>query len=231
MSGDFLPSSIHMPMHLFEAWRDSRPDEERWQLIDGVPMMMPPPTLVHQRIASNLERALETRLDTLQNGMAVAREIGMKLPDVLDYLPEPDVAVIDADISLGQVYAERFYVVAEVLSDSESAKLIDAKLGFYMGHADCVAVLLISQDAIEMTVHERKESIWSARRIEGAGSVLAVPRLGEICRLAEVYKSTPLLLMKIGMTYQCHASGMLSFRFAMNAFSASSVPGSMGGGS
>jgi Uma2 family endonuclease len=192
MSGDFLPSSVHMPMHLFEAWRDSRPGEERWQLIDGVPMMIPSLTLVHQRIASNLERALEARLDVVQNGMAVAREIGIKLPDVFDYIPEPDVAVIDADIRLGQVYAERFYVIAEVLSESESAKLIDAKLGFYKGHASCVAVLLISQEAIEVTVHERIESAWVVRTIEGPGSVLAVPKLGEICRLVEIYKGTPL---------------------------------------
>ena len=32
----------------FFALIESRPEEERWQLIDGVAMMMPPPTLVHQ---------------------------------------------------------------------------------------------------------------------------------------------------------------------------------------
>jgi Uma2 family endonuclease len=193
MSGDFLPSTVHMPMHLFEAWRDSRPDEERWQLIDGVPMMMPPPTLVHQRIASNLERALEARLDVVQNGMAVAREIGIKLPDVLNYLPEPDVAVIDADIRLGQVYAERFYVIAEVLSDSESAKLIDAKLGFYKGHADCVAVLLVRQDAVHITTHERSpQGGWQVRAIAGLDAELGLPTLGSVCRLMALYRGTPL---------------------------------------
>lgn len=193
MSGDFLPSSVHMPMHLFEAWRDSRPDEERWQLIDGVPMMMPPPTLVHQRIASNLERALEARLDVVQNGMAVAREIGIKLPDVLDYLPETDVAVIDADIRLGQVYAERLYVIAEVLSDSESANLIDAKLGFYKGHVDCVAVLLVRQDAVHITTHERStQGDWQVRAITGLDAELVMPTLGSICRFTALYRGTPL---------------------------------------
>ena len=28
----------------FSAWSETRPDEERWELIDGVPMMMTPPT-------------------------------------------------------------------------------------------------------------------------------------------------------------------------------------------
>ena len=29
----------------------SRPDEERWQLVDGLAMMMVPPSKVHQHIA------------------------------------------------------------------------------------------------------------------------------------------------------------------------------------
>ena len=42
----------------FLCFLHSRPDEERWELIEGVPMMMPPPRIAHQRIASNLERHL-----------------------------------------------------------------------------------------------------------------------------------------------------------------------------
>jgi hypothetical protein len=33
--------------------RASRPDEEHWELIEGVPMMMAAPNRRHQRIASN----------------------------------------------------------------------------------------------------------------------------------------------------------------------------------
>ena len=51
MPGDFLRRTPQLTMEQFHAFRDSRPEEEKWELIDGVPMMMPPPTLVHQRIA------------------------------------------------------------------------------------------------------------------------------------------------------------------------------------
>ncbi len=44
-----------MSIELFRAFYSTRPDEERWQLIDGVAVMMPPPIPAHQRIASNLE--------------------------------------------------------------------------------------------------------------------------------------------------------------------------------
>ena len=49
----------------FFALMESRPEEERWQLIDGVAMMMPPPTLVHQRIASNLALELDMRFRSM----------------------------------------------------------------------------------------------------------------------------------------------------------------------
>jgi Uma2 family endonuclease len=42
----------------FRAWLESRPDEEHWELIEGVPMMMTPPNRRHQRISSNLEALL-----------------------------------------------------------------------------------------------------------------------------------------------------------------------------
>ena len=50
----------HLPMNVpeFLGFLRSRPDEERWELIGGFPMMMAPPTIRHQRIASNLERLL-----------------------------------------------------------------------------------------------------------------------------------------------------------------------------
>lgn len=46
----------------FRAWLASRPDEEHWELIDGVPMMMTPPNRRHQRVASNLESLLNAAL-------------------------------------------------------------------------------------------------------------------------------------------------------------------------
>ena len=193
MPGDFLPNSTRLPRHVFESWRDSRPEEERWQLIDGVPMMMPPPTLVHQRIAGNLVSALDQRLDVLGAGMIIAHEIGLKLPDALEFLPEPDVAVIDADIRAGQIHAGRFFLVAEILSESDKAGVIDAKLAFYQGHEAGFCVLLIEQDRFKVTVHHREPGhAWGVRKLKGADTELDVPVIGPVCRLGQLYKGTPL---------------------------------------
>ena len=56
-----MPDATAEPLSIaaFRAWRDARPEKERWELIAGVPMMMAPPTHDHQRITSNLEVSAE----------------------------------------------------------------------------------------------------------------------------------------------------------------------------
>jgi hypothetical protein len=39
----------------FRSFQERRPDRERWELVAGVPVMIIPPTIAHNRIASNLE--------------------------------------------------------------------------------------------------------------------------------------------------------------------------------
>ncbi len=98
----------------FRAFLDTRPDEERWELVDGVAVMMTPPTVIHQRIASNLDRLLnDALLRHDRSRMAIQRPGLDLLPEVENYQPEPDVAVIDARARRGERYVRRFYLAAE----------------------------------------------------------------------------------------------------------------------
>jgi putative restriction endonuclease len=47
----------------FRSFQAGRPDYERWELVGGVAMMMTPPTIAHNQIASNLERLLKVALE------------------------------------------------------------------------------------------------------------------------------------------------------------------------
>ena len=80
----------------FFALIESRPEEERWQLIDGVAIMMPPPTLVHQRIASNLALELNTHFRSHRPELFAFQEVGLIVPEAELFRPEADVAVLDA---------------------------------------------------------------------------------------------------------------------------------------
>jgi Uma2 family endonuclease len=101
MPGGFLARTPQLTMRQFHAFRDERPKEEKWELIDGVPMMMPPPTLVHQRIARNLEALLNAHLLADKPEWQADREVGVWLKGNDKFNPAPDVTVSDARNSSG----------------------------------------------------------------------------------------------------------------------------------
>jgi Uma2 family endonuclease len=81
----------------FRAWLASRPDEEHWELIEGVPMMMTLPNRRHQRIASNLVSLLNAAFKRHNPMLAAYHDIGVNIVSTAPYDPEPDVAVIRED--------------------------------------------------------------------------------------------------------------------------------------
>ena len=69
----------------FRAFQARRPDHERWELLGGIAMMMTPPTLTHNQIATNLQRLLDDALERRASLLAAQRPgLGSG-----DYKPEP----------------------------------------------------------------------------------------------------------------------------------------------
>lgn len=201
MPGDVLIRGPKLTLEQFHAFRDERPKEEKWELIDGVPVMMPPPTLVHRRIAKNLERMLDARLIEVRPEWRADREIGVLLSGDEKYNPEPDVTIIDREIAMGQLYAKRFYVVAEVLSGgsrpeqvvgADKPHVLAAKLGYYKLHDHCRSVLLVRQDRIEAELHRRDAGGWDVVTLTEPGDRIVLPELGDIGPLGELYRDAPL---------------------------------------
>lgn len=199
--GDFLRGYPRISLEAFHAFRDERPKEEKWELIDGVPMMMPPPSLVHQRIANNIWLLLNNRLQEERPAWRADHEIGVLLPDDDRYNPEPDVTVIDTEIELGQLYAERFYFVAEVLSDSNRPEqragadkpvVLATKLAYYQAHEPCRGVLIVRQDVVEADLHVRAADGWVCQQLRTPEARISIPDIGDIGRLGDLYRHTPL---------------------------------------
>src|SRR6266545_7517068 len=145
----------------FRTWLASRPDEEHWELIEGVPMMMTPLNRRHQRIASNLESLLNAALKRHDPMFVAYHDIGVNIVSTVPYDPEPDVAVIREDENPDPRYAERCYLVAEVLSESDKG-VIESKRDIYRAHACCTCILLVRQDRAEIIVDRRTADGWHA---------------------------------------------------------------------
>ena len=157
--------------------------------------MMSPPKIAHQRIASNIERALNTAIETFGLSRRADREIGLQIEAAPGYRPEPEVAVIDADYE-HERYASRFYGVVEVLSATDLAcNPRSDKLLFYRSHASAEFILVVSQDEMRLEVYRRgADGAWLLPITIGEpDEVLVLPRLGTVCTLAGMYKGVRLL--------------------------------------
>src|SRR5215467_3549749 len=174
----------------FRTWLASRPDEEHWELIEGVPMMMTPPNRRHQRIASNLESLLNAALRRHNPTLTAYHDIGVNILSTVPYDPEPDVAVIREDENPAPRYADRFYLVAEVLSESDKG-VIESKRDIYRAHPSCTCILLVRQDCLEITVDRRTRNGWRSQVLYGADE-LTLPEFGLTCLVRDIYHDTSL---------------------------------------
>ncbi|HLH86877.1 MAG TPA: Uma2 family endonuclease [Xanthobacteraceae bacterium] len=174
----------------FRTWLESRPDEEHWELIEGIPMRMAPPNRLHQRLAFNLTSLLSTALERHDPMLGVYQDIGVNITSTVPYDPEPDVAVVREDENSDPRYADRFYLAAEILSESDE-RIMDSKRDIYRAHPSCTCILLVRQDRAEIIVDRRTDRGWSTRTLH-ADDELALPDFGLACAVRDVYRNTPL---------------------------------------
>jgi Uma2 family endonuclease len=174
----------------FLAFYDTRPDEEQWQLIDGVAILMTPPFVTHQRIASNLERLLNGALEENSPALIANQRIGIESPAFPYYRPEPDVVVVDLELPPGRRHVDRFYLVAEILSSSDDERML-LKRQFYRAHEHNRAILLLGQERAELELDRRSGDSWATELLSGADAILELPDFGLVCRLGDLYRNTP----------------------------------------
>lgn len=173
----------------YMAFLRDRPDEERWQLVDGVAQRMTPPTLVHQGIALNLLILLNASLRGAGLPFKAYGPCGVRIPRVADFQPEPDVAVLPLDAFDGH-WAESFQLVAEILSRSNDIEQTARKVDLYCSHPDNLHVLVVDQDTIRVTHRARAED-W--RPVElGEADRLVLPELHVDVAVVDLYEGTKL---------------------------------------
>ncbi len=191
----------------FRSFQEGRPDHERWELVEGVPVMMTPPLMEHNRIASNLENLLNEALAEHDPTRIAVQRPGIEFPwppAVLadlrkaDYRPEPDVAVVNYDDAIAGVrFTDTAYFLAEVLSSTDEdltpisgEPWIDVKVRLYQAHGPCEAILLAEQGRMFVKLHVREAQGWAEHVFADADARVELPTMGLSCRLGEIYADT-----------------------------------------
>jgi Uma2 family endonuclease len=123
--------------------------------------------------------------------LSVYQHVGVDL-GLECYDPEPDVVVINDAESPDGRYAGRFYLVAEVLSESDDRRQAK-KMSAYRRHPHCRRILLIQQEHAEIAYHWRDQTTWWLTLLAGRDDVLRIDEFGLACPLSRIYDRVKLL--------------------------------------
>jgi Uma2 family endonuclease len=182
-----------MTVEEFYAFTDTRPDEEKWELIDGEPILNAAPSRLHQRIVKNL---LVT-LGAFDRQTGVAWEtlpgLGVRVSDT--NRPEPDVLIMPKDgDSLDPLGRDRSDVIVafEVLSPSTRERDLRWKRSAYTSLPSLTHYVVIAQDAVEVVVFAR-DAGFAERRLRSLRDLVELPALGVSLPLSEIYRDTGLI--------------------------------------
>jgi Uma2 family endonuclease len=184
------PFSGTMDVDEFMAFLDTRPDNERWDLIEGVAVMMAPPSYAHQRIVYNLCSLLNKAFEAQRRDLFAYFDAGIRNPGVRNFQPQPDIVVVPG-VAGYNLYSERFQLVAEVLSPSNTRTEIDLKLRRYREAPDNLYAVVIEPREFMVEIHAKRED-WRWSILKQPGDIVEMPEFGLRCCVVEFYRGTPL---------------------------------------
>jgi Uma2 family endonuclease len=179
-----------MDVDEFMAFLETRPKGEHWDLIEGSAVMMAPPSYAHRRIAFNLCNLLNSAFTGRRLDLFAYFDVGVRTPGVRNFQPQPDVAVVPG-VSGYDLYSERFQLVAEVLSPSNTRQEIDLKLRRYREAPDNLYAMVIEPREFLVEIHAKNRN-WQPAILVHADDSIEMPEFGLRCSVADLYRGTPL---------------------------------------
>jgi Uma2 family endonuclease len=185
------PLSGAMDVDEFMAFLETRPDNERWDLIEGVAVMMAPPSYAHQRIASNLCTVLNSAFAAQHLDLYAYQRAGVRNPGLRNFQPEPDVVVVPG-VAGYENYSEHFRLAAEVLSPTNTLTEIGLKLRRYREAPDNLYALVIETREFVVEIHAKRDD-WKPAILTKADDLIEMPEFGLRCRVTDLYRGTPLV--------------------------------------
>jgi Uma2 family endonuclease len=189
-----VPTMKTGPMTVEEyfAFTDTRPDNEKWELIDGEPILNASPSRLHQIILDNLVFLLGTIKRQRSQSWESTPGIGVRVSDT--GLPEPDLFVVPAGAAKRDPYGREtseVFVTIEILSPSTEERDLRWKRTAYTSLPSLTHYVVIAQDAVDVVVFAR-ETGFAEHHYRSLADTLELPALGISLRLSEIYRDTGL---------------------------------------
>jgi Uma2 family endonuclease len=184
-----LAPADQMTIEEFLAFTETRPDEERWELIEGVPVLNAAPVNVHQIICVNLAANLMAHKERTKASWLPILGVGTRVPGSPNSLPQPDLYVQEGPATWNNVTDDAL-VIFEVLSRSNTKADQAWRRRVYASVPNCDHYVTVSLKAAEIVAYDRSTG-WKAREAAGITAALELPAIGLTLPLADVYRYTP----------------------------------------
>src|SRR2546421_8528289 len=178
-----------MTVDEFYAFTDTRPDEEKWELMGGEPILNASPSPSHQRILKSVVLALGLRERESNGSWEMLPGLGVRVSDIKR--PEPDLLILPrrpADMSRDR---DDVIVAFEILSPSTADRDLRWKRAAYTSLRSLTHYVVVAQDAVEVIVFAREDS-FAERRLTSLSDVLLFSALGIDLPLSEIYRDSGL---------------------------------------
>lgn len=180
------PNLRRMTVEEFFEWGRRRPDGERWELVDGIPLhAMTGARRAHNVVANNITVALTPAAKargcdatTSDTGVRTGAR-GVRYPDVVIDCAPPDPDATQADAPT---------IVVEVASPSTSEIDGSDKLEEYRAVESIRVVLLVELGTVDAKLYRRgTDGEWSIERYGRLDQIIELPEIGATLAVADVY--------------------------------------------
>ena len=187
-----LAPELQLTVEEFLAFTQTRPDEERWELIEGVPVMNASPTNWHQFIVRNLVFELGLISKARRLPWVAVPGIGTHVPASRQSLPTPDVQVLSrGGGAVSSSTTTDALVLFEVLSKSNTKADQSWRRKVYASIPNCQHYVTVSTKSAEVVRYDRADG-WKGEHLNELDASLDLPAIDVTIPLRDIYRWTPI---------------------------------------
>ena len=174
----------------YHAFTETRPDDEKWELIDGELVLNPSANRRHQMIVQNIIIELGNRRRELTADWIVIPGIGVQRRDDDKNEPVPDVMIMSNEGDDTENWTYDAIVVFEILSKWSRRRDMILKRRFYTSLDPLTHYIVLAQDAMRAHVFARSNG-FEEQVLEAADDRIPFDNLGVAMTLGELYRDVP----------------------------------------
>jgi Uma2 family endonuclease len=179
-----------MTVDEFLVW-DGEPDRH-YELIDGVPVLMPRTTATHQIVLGTLAGLLCQSTDAYPRYIARVHP-GIVPTDWRDTYFETDAGVTSDPADQRFPYLQSPLVLFEIVSSATREHDRKTKLPSYRCGTNVHEIVLIDADDVCVEVHRREGSAWRLEVLTRHDATLTLRSVSLRATLAQIYAKTVLV--------------------------------------